>query len=52
MIIIGSHKWQSLVDEVQAVKQKLNDVIIQKDWYKLQYEELLKEKSKEDMENG
>ena len=52
MIIIGSHKWKSLVDEVQAVEQKLNDVIVQKDWYKLRYEELLKEKSKEDIENG
>ena len=52
MIIIGSHKWKSLVDEVQAVEQKLNDVIVQKDWYKLHYEELLKKKSKEDMENG
>ena len=52
MIIIGSRKWKSLVDEVQAVEQKLNDVIVQKDWYKLHYEELLKEKSKEDISNG
>lgn len=52
MIIIGSRKWKSLVDEVQAVEQKLNDIIRQRDWYKLQYEELLKLQSKEDISNG
>lgn len=52
MIIIGSRKWKSLVDEVQAVEQKLDGIMRQRDWYKVQYEELLKEKSKEDIEDG
>lgn len=52
MIIIGSHKWKSLVDEVQAVEQKLDGIMRQRDWYKTQYEELLKKQTKEDIENG
>lgn len=52
MIIIGSRKWKSLVDEVQAVEQKLDSIMRQRDWYQVQYEELLKEKSKEDIEDG
>lgn len=52
MIIIGSHKWKSLLEEMQAVEQKLNNITVQKDWYKLHYEELLKKQYKEDIENG
>ena len=52
MIIIGSRKWKSLVEEMNAVEQKFNDIIKQRDWYKLQYEELLKLQSKEDISNG
>lgn len=52
ILIMGSHKWKSLVEEINAVEQKFNDIIKQRDWYKLQYEELLKAKSKDDVENG
>lgn len=52
LIIIGCHKWKSLVEEMQAVEQKLNNITVQKDWYKLHYEELLKKQYKEDIENG
>lgn len=52
IIIISSHKWKSLLEEIQAAEQKLDGIMRQRDWYKVQYEELLKKQSEKDMKNG
>lgn len=52
IMLIGDEGWSLLMKSQELEREKLDDMMKQRDWYKVQYEELLKRQSKEDIENG
>lgn len=52
IMLIGDEGWNSLMKAQELERKKLDNMTKQRDWYKVQYEELLKKQSKEDIENG